>query len=379
MANITRRGLLASGGALAGIGLAAGLRAMPITPAMQLARSALPVEMPSDQMIRLNANENPNGPSRVALQAFAENFDVTNRYHNGGRYLIELLAVQNNVQPENIMIGTGSSEILSIAGLIAGMSAGSVVCADPTYQSLLRYAENAGSDIIRVPVNENHNADLDAMRRAVRNDTKLVYLVNPNNPIPSIIEKNALKDFVLEMAETRIVFVDEAYHEFVDNPDYMSMLELIADGHKNIIVARTASKIHGLAGMRVGFGFADPDLAREMDQRKTGEANILGLKAAYASYQDNEFQEFTIRQNRIALDIVESMCEELDLRYVKSNTNFAFIETGMENSQFKSTMEAHGLLTGRDFPPYHHRWSRVSMSTPAHMRYFVDVYKSLFA
>jgi histidinol-phosphate aminotransferase len=216
------------------------------------------------------------------------------------------------------------------------------------------------------------------MRRAIRSDTVMVYIVNPNNPIPSVIEKNAMKEFVLEMSENRLVFVDEAYHELVDNPDYESMIGLIAQGHNNIIVSRTASKIHGLAGMRVGFGFAHPDLISEMKMRRTGDNNILGLTAAIASYQDQDFQDFSRRKIKESLAIVEGMCDELGIRYAKSNTNFTFIETGVENSVVQERMLEHGILSGRLFPPFT-TWSRISMSTPEHMRYFVQVYKQVIA
>jgi len=206
----------------------------------------------------------------------------------------------------------------------------------------------------------------------------MMYIVNPNNPIPTVIEKNAMKEFVLEQAEDRLVFVDEAYHEYVDNPDYESMVGLVAQGHNNIIVSRTSSKIHGLAGMRVGFGFAHPDLIAEMNQRKTGAETILGLSAAYASYQDMEFQDFSRRKNKESLAIVENMCENLGLRYAKSNTNFTFIQTGIENAVVQEKMRARGILTGRLFPPFT-TWSRISMSTPEHMRYFVQEFSKLFA
>jgi histidinol-phosphate aminotransferase len=276
------------------------------------------------------------------------------------------------------MTGTGSSEILNVAGMLVGLQQGSVVCADPTYQSLLDYAENAGVEIIRVRVAEGLNADLDGMRKAVRSDTNMMYIVNPNNPIPSVIEKNAMKAFVLEQAEDRLVFVDEAYHEYVDNPDYESMIGLIAEGYNNIIVSRTSSKIHGLAGMRVGFGFAHPDLINEMNMRKTGATTVLGLAAAYASYQDMEFQDFSRRKNKEALAIVERMCEDLGVRYVKSNTNFTFIETGIENAVVQEMMLKEGIMTGRLFPPFN-TWSRVSMSTPEDMQYFAQVFRKLFA
>ena len=380
MNGMTRRQLLVGGGALAAYGLIPAIPRTPLTPQMKMMSSAIAADIPRpDYVIRLSANENPYGPARVALKAINENMHLANRYADDPRDLTKVVAELNGVTTDHVVVGTGSSEILRVAGMLAGMRGGSVVCADPTYQSLLEYAESAGVEIIRVPVTEGLTADLDGMRAALRDDTNLVYLVNPNNPIPNVIEKNAMREFVLEMSQNRLVFIDEAYHEYVEDPDYASMLDLVREGHGNIIVARTASKIHGLAGLRVGFGYAHPDLVREMLWRKTGGNHVLGLKAAEASYLDDEFPKFSIRKNRESREIVAEMCEELGLRYVKSNTNFTFIQTGMKNSDFQATMREHGISTGRDFPPYHETWSRISMSKPEEMEYFVQIYKRLFA
>jgi len=379
MGNLTRRQILLGGGAIVGAGLAPVIPATTGSSAFNLISAALGADIAKpDQLIKMSSNENPYGPSRVALQAIAENIHLTNRYAADSTNLIKVVANINNISPDHVMTGTGSSEILNVAGMLVGLQQGSVVCADPTYQSLLDYAENAGVEIIRVRVAEGLNADLDGMRKAVRSDTNMMYIVNPNNPIPSVIEKNAMKAFVLEQAEDRLVFVDEAYHEYVDNPDYESMIGLVAEGYNNIIVSRTSSKIHGLAGMRVGFGFAHPDLINEMNLRKTGAETVLGLAAAYASYQDMEFQDFSRRKNKEALAIVERMCEDLGVRYAKSNTNFTFIETGVENDVVQEMMLKEGIMTGRLFPPFN-TWSRVSMSTPEDMQYFVQVFRKLFA
>ena len=380
MSNFSRRQILLGGTALAATGLIPGIPKTPLTPAMRMMQSALADDIPRpDYMIRLSANENPYGPSRVALKAINDNMHLANRYSGDPRPLISVVAGINGVADENVVVGTGSSEILKVAGFLASKNQGSIVCADPTYQSLLRYAEAAGADIIRVPVNESLNADLDAMRAAVREDTNMVYLVNPNNPIPSVIQGRSMRDFVLEMSQDHLVFVDEAYHEYVDNPDYESMMSLITEGHKNIIVSRTASKIYGLAGLRIGFGFAHPDHAAEMNRIKTGDTHVLAIEAAHASFLDTEFPKFAIRKNAESRKIVADMCEELGLRYVKSNTNFTFIETGMVNMDVQKKMQEFGILTGRDFPPFHDSWTRISLSKPEEMQYFVQVYKQLFA
>ena len=370
MAELSRRQLLLGGSALVGAGL---------VPGINLVSSAFGEVIPRpDYMIRAGTNENPWGPSRVAIQAINGNLHKSSTYGVEDEKLVSLIAGINDVSPEHVAIGTGSGEILKTAALLATLDKGSIVCADPTYHDLTRYAEGVGADVIRVPVDERFGTDLDAMRKAIRRDTTCVYLVNPNNPIPSIIEKNALREFVLEMSQDRMVFVDEAYFEFVDNPDYATMMELVRDGHQNIIVARTASKIHGLAGLRIGFGFAHPDLITKIKNRRTGNVNALGVEAAYASYQDEEFQKFTIRRNKESLAIVEGMHEELGHRYVKSNANFSFFETGRDVRRVGAAFRKEGIMVGRPFPPMLD-WLRVSMAKPDEMRYFVQIYKKLYA
>lgn len=369
MGTVSRRQILLGGTALVGASL---------MPGSNIIRGAFGEELPRpDYMIRAGFNENPYGPSRVALQAIVDSIKMSNLYGSNRGALSALMSEIHNVPTDHISIGTGSGEILRTAGMLAAVADGSVVCADPTYHDLIRYAERAGSEIIRVPVDrETKHIDLNAIHRAIRRDTKCVYLANPNNPVPSIIEKNELRDFTLDVAKDRMVFIDEAYFEFVDNPDYASMMDLVRDGHDNIVVARTASKIHGLAGMRIGFGFAHPDLTQRINGAKTGAINVLGLNAAIASYKDQEFQEFTLRKNRESLDIVEGMLDEIGATYVKSNANFTFIHTGRDIQELNAAFRAENIMVGRPFPPMTD-WMRVSMAKPEEMRYFLQVYKKL--
>ena len=369
MGQFTRRQILLGGGAL----LSAGY--VP-----NFVRGALAADIARPQhMIRADKNENPYGPSRVALQAINEAMDLTNKYGVGRRReLVQLVADISNVPADHVILSSGSGEILKTGGLMASWDKGSIVCADPTYHDLVRYAGHAGSEIIRVPVDEHMAGDLGAIRKAIRSDTVMVYLVNPNNPTPTIFNHDELREFVLEVSKDRMVFVDEAYFEYVEDPRYGTLIDLVAQGHRNIIVARTASKIHGLAGLRVGFGFAHPDHIQKIRELKTGGNNVLGIEAAYASYQDMDFQDFSRRKNRESMAIVEEMFEELGVRYVKSPTNFTFFETGIPVQELNAELREHGILSGRPFPPFT-TWSRISMQRPEEMRYYVQTFKKLFA
>lgn len=374
---MSRRKLLLGAAALAGGAVINNLAARSGLPATKVISPALANIPRPDHIIRASSNENPYGPSRVALQAIAEALKDTNKYIGITTDMVALMSELEDIPSECIAVGSGSGELLKVGGLIASLGHRSLVCPDPTFEGLIRYADNMGTDIIRVPVNADLKTDLNAMYNAIRPDTGMVYVCNPNNPVPDIIEKNALRDFVLTVSQDRLVFIDEAYHEFVDDPAYASMLDLIRDGHSNIIVSRTASKIHGLAGLRVGFAFAHPDLITDINNKMTGQLNIVGMKAAYASYRDIDFQRFTLDRNRESLDIVESMCRDMGIRYVPSHTNFSFMHTGRDVAEVSATLREAGILIGRPFPPFND-WIRVSMQKPEDMLYFVQVYRQLY-
>lgn len=370
---LSRRKLLFGGAALTGTAaldrLTGGLRLFDTAHA-DLAAPAVP--------IRMSSNENPFGPSPKAIQAMVDAFDESSLYGGVNGQILEVLSKIENVPPESITIGAGSGEILEAAAVLASLDPGSLVAPYPTFSQLTRTADALGTEIINVPVDENMDTDLEAMYAAIRPDTRMVYLCNPNNPIPAIIEKGAMEDFVRTVAKDRLVFVDEAYYEYVDNPDFSSMMHLVEEGVDNVIVARTASKIHGFAGLRIGFGYGHPDLIRKLNEVITGSVSILTQHAALVAYQDMDFQQFSRTKNKEGLAILEGMYEELGLRYVKSNTNFSYFETGVDNDTFRQTMSEHGILTGRNFPPFSN-WARVSIAKPEEVAYFVQTYKSLYS
>ena len=370
---INRRNLLWGGASVAGAALAERLTGSSI----RFMNSAVAQIAAPSAPIRMSSNENPYGPSKLAIEAMQAAFSQSNLYGGIGNQIVALQAQIENVTPESITISAGSGELLQAAGILASLDKGSIVAPYPTFGQLLRAAEDMGSEIINVPVDESMHIDLNAMYAAIRPDTKMVYLCNPNNPIPSIIEKKALEDFVRTVAKDRLVFIDEAYYEYVDNPEFSSMMPLITEGVNNVIVARTASKIHGFADLRVGFGFAHPELIERINMVKTGSISILAQHAALVAYGDKEFQDFARARNKEGLAIVEGMFDELGLRYIKSNANFVFFETGIDNETFRASMRQANIMVGRMFQPYP-TWARVSIAKPEEMQYFVQTYKTLY-
>lgn len=333
-----------------------------------------PENQASTSPIRMMYNENPYGPSETAKKAMLEAFKEANLYSfSSGDAVVslkEILARQVGLTPDHILISAGSTEILRVSGLIAALEGGEVISPHPTYLTLLRYAESMGVPIHRIPLDDGFGFDLEAMKSEMSDKVKLIYLCNPNNPTGTITPYERLRPFCEEMSKRTLVFVDEAYHEYISDPQYRSMVELVREGH-NILVSRTSSKIHGMAGLRIGFGIANPPLIKLLRARITGTNNIIGLRAAAASYSDEAHQIFCRLKNNEAKEIVYKFFQEIGRRYVPSQTNFVFFHTGQPIDKFQTAMEEQGIIVGRPFPPYLD-WCRLSMAKPEDMEIFKE-------
>ena len=331
-----------------------------------------------ENAIRFNANENPYGITRTAREAMNKAYDVSHLYSGSGQHeLKEHIAAVEGISAKNISIGSGSQEFLTVMALITKLDGGTVMAANPTYHDLVRYSGWVGTDIKWIDVKKDDmSIDLDAMRAAYTDDIKIIYLCNPNNPIPTVMHKEKLREFCIEMSKKCYVLIDEAYHEYVTDPNYESMAQLAVETD-NILVTRTASKIHGFAGIRIGFAFARENLLKLIRQRITGSISTASVHGALASYKDKENIDFVIRKNKESLDIVYNLFEKHNVRYIKSNANFTFFETGIDFSDTKERFLKHGIDVGRPFPPFL-TWCRVSTSKPEDMEYFSQIYEKEF-
>lgn len=367
---LTRRDWLVGGATVAGSMLVSKIASAQTVPNPNLNPTP-------ENPIRAGFNENVYGPSLKAkkvMEKAAETAHLYNFFEQ--RTLNQIISKMEDIPGSHIAIDNGSTPFLEKSVMACAIQQGKVLTSDPTYQSVTGTAKMLGLDIISVPVGEDLHIDLNAMRSAMTDDVKLVYLCNPNNPIPSIIEKNALKDFCLEMSKRALVVIDEAYYEYVNNPDFQSMKDLVVE-NKNIMICRTASKIHGFAGVRIGFAFAHPETMRLM----TGPFNIslgnVAVAGAIESYQDIEYQTFIKQKNRESMDILEKMFADLGLEYIKSNSNFAFFNAGRPSTEVAEEMLKHGILSGRPFPPFTN-WVRMSTVKPEEMQYVADTYRRVF-
>jgi histidinol-phosphate aminotransferase len=360
---VTRRQFLIRGSTVAGAALVSGC-----APFGKTARTS---RAPGSDVIRLHLNENPYGPPDSARTAMAAAFSEANLYAwEGQSELIRILSHRHGLPEDHIILGAGSSEILNAAGLVHSLNGGEIVTAHPTYQDLTRYAERIGAAIVRVPLDSGKRYDLAALEAAISDRTRLVYVCNPNNPTGTIVPGAALEDFCRRVSQRVPVYVDEAYYDFVDDAAHRSMIDLVRGGH-NIIVSRTASKIHGLAGMRIGFGFARPGMIQRLREATTGSVNGVGVRGAIASLQDTGFQALSHAQNRAAKSMVYDFCRSAGLDYVPSEANFVLFRTGRPIDEFRAAMMSRRVAVGRPFPPYLD-WCRVSMGKPEDVQVFLE-------
>ncbi|MFT4023575.1 MAG: histidinol-phosphate transaminase, partial [Flavihumibacter sp.] len=334
---------------------------------------------PPSLLAKLNANENPYGPPETAQRAVMESVVRGNRYAwKELSDLISKISVKEGVQPANIMMGPGSSDLLEKVALVQFMKGGNIVSADPTYMSLVNVAEAVGAQWKAVPCKADWSHDLEAMEAAVDGNTRLVYICNPNNPTGAVTNADALLGFCSRVSEKVPVFVDEAYMELVEGNATRSMIELINKG-KNIIIARTYSKIMGLAGIRVGYIVAQPAFIASIEKITRGGMGIsyTSIYAATASMEDAGFQAMTKEKNTAAKKFVYERLNALGYKeYIPSHTNFILFPIKMKGKDFLDAMTAKGVGV-RSFEIQKKPWCRVSMGTMDELKLFVETLQTL--
>ncbi|THH39310.1 pyridoxal phosphate-dependent aminotransferase [Neolewinella litorea] len=329
---------------------------------------------------RMLANENPYGPSPKCLEAIGASAAAGNRYqHEAAQQLKQMIADFEGVPEEYIMVTPGSSDVLEKMAIVHFLGGGNVVAADPTYMSLIKVVLGMGGTWNKVRVTDDWAHDLTAMRSAITDETRMVYICNPNNPTGTLTEAAALKDFCREVADEVPVFVDEAYLEFL--PDYRekTMVPLIQEG-KNVIVARTFSKIHGMAGLRVGYAVARPETLEKVYQISRGNMGLCktSLEGAMASMQDEAFQEASRRQTTAFRQQVYAGLEAMGMPYLPSFTSFVLFPIPLSGEKFLEQMFDRGIGV-RSFSIHGNDYCRVSVGTLEEVDMFLTALRQVLA
>jgi len=339
----------------------------------------LAAEMPPLKA-RLLANENPFGPSAKAKQAITDSLKDSYMYaFQSMRQLVTLIAQAEGVKEENVLLGAGSSELLLAAALHYSLSAkgGTILSADPSYTWLMEAAQGYGAGWDKVPLTKEYAHDLDAMEKRVTDKTSLVYLCNPNNPTGTVVNPERLKSFCEAVSRKKPVFVDEAYIDYTDDPKRHSVVECVRKG-QNVLVARTFSKLHAFAGLRVGYLVAQPATIKELEKYCSGgfDTSAPSVAGAIASLQDTEFREYARQKNAESKAFLYKTLKNEGYEYVSSHTNFVLFPLKMNGKKFTEEMMKRGVGV-RHWEFNNQQWSRVSMGTPEQMNYFAEAFKQL--
>lgn len=331
---------------------------------------------PLGDPIQLSFNENPFGPSAKVREAMTQAFDIGCRYPSTfASELVEMIAKKEGVTKDHIVVAGGSTEGLKVTGLTFANNGGEIIAAKPTFLAMMTYAEQWGASVNWVPLDDTLTHDIDEMEKRISSKTKLIFLCNPNNPTSTLLPKDKLIDFCTSASKKTIVFSDEAYYDFIEDKDYPSMVSLVKKG-ENVIVSRTFSKVYGMAGLRIGYLVAKPEIASQIKKNIVAFTNVLAIKGAMAAMEDKEFYKFSLEKVSACKDIMYKGMDDLGLEYIRSNTNFIFFRTGLNIKAFGSKMLAEGVKVGRPFPPYDD-WCRISTGTIEEVEFFNEALKKV--
>lgn len=325
---------------------------------------------------RLLANENPFGPSTKVQKAIAESINTGNRYgHADAAYLISIIAEKEGVKPENIMLGPGSTDLLEKTAIVLCKDGGNVVSADPSYMSLVNTAQAVGGSWKAVPLKMDYSHDLPGMTSAIDSETKLVYVCNPNNPMGAITEAGSLKEFCKTASKKAPIFVDEAYLEFMDKPEDNTMAGLVSQGY-DVMIARTFSKVHGMAGLRIGYLVATEERINSITKMVRGTMGlcVTSLKGAIASLQDEQFIVNCRKWNKESREFTSDKIQAMGFKEIPSHTSFMIFPIQQEGKAFSKKMMDQGVGI-RAYSIADSPWCRVSMGTMDEMKLFVDALK----
>ena len=383
--SLSRRSFFRTAGA-AGVGMLSSdviaargreaLAAMIESPAVSFAEQGAQAR----RAIKIASNENAYGPGPAALEAARSMLGpVSGRYPGNVPDLAAAIAKHFGVEPRNVLLGTGSGEVIEAAVMAFTSSSRPLVSALPTWENPARKARQIKATVRDIAVGADLKLDLAATAAAAKG-AGLVFFCNPNNPTGTVHSKTAVTKFVedvLAASPNTTILLDEAYYDFVVDPSYATGLPL-AMKYPRVIVTRTFSKVHGMAGLRVGYAIGHPDTLKAIEPHKTGDLNVVSAAAAAASIQDAAHIAKQRDQIRTSLESTARTFKEAGCTVSDSQANFILVDVKRPAKEFRQACERMGVFVGRDFPPLTN-WARVSIGTADEMRVANDVFKKVLA
>ena len=329
------------------------------------------------QPLLLHYNENSLGMSPNALSAAKTAIErYGNRYPSASVDEFKVkLAGHHQVQPEQLIFGNGSTEVLQAIATYAARQHATMVEPSPTFGALRGYCKAENLNVIQVPVGQDFEMNITAMKKQAMAQTGpvLINICNPNNPTGNIVDFTSMFDWINNAPDTYVFLLDEAYFDYAQaNPRYKSGLDLINQGKDNVIVSRTFSKVHGMAGMRMGYGITTTKTANKIKPFAAGfNLSAAGIAAASVTLDDKAFYKKSIEYNRLSKTILVNTLNELELDYIPSDTNFVLHRIGTPLADYSDHMQRNGVRVGRKMT-LDDRWNRISLGTPDEMNIFTQ-------
>jgi histidinol-phosphate aminotransferase len=343
-----------------------------------------PVHAVEPGMIVISSNENPMGPGPKVLEAIRAAFGADGsrpgRYSGSARDLIDTLAKQHAVKPENIVLGCGSTQILRTVTHVFTAQDKPLVATIPTYEECAEYATLMRNQVIGVPLDSEFRPDLDRFADASRG-AGLVFYCNPSNPSSTFVGARATRDFLAKLSSQSpgtTVLVDEAYFEYVTNPDHETFIPLAVQNPR-VIVARTFSKAYGMAGLRIGYAVGHAETIKKLADWDAGSGtsslNVLAMHAAIAAAQQGESFIATERARNAAVrDFAMKWFADRGMKPTDSQANFMFVNVGRPCKEFRDACRKKGVVVARDFPPFEKTHCRIAFGTMDEMQKAVKVF-----
>jgi histidinol-phosphate aminotransferase len=333
-----------------------------------------------DGMAKLGNNENPYGPSDAVMKAMNTAFKYSMRYGYPDGGIADAIAAHHGVKPENVMLGTGSGEILNVTVQTFLRDDRKVVGSDPSYNVLYANATGIKADVIKVPLLPDYQQDVEGLIRATRRyhrDVGFLYLCSPNNPTGNILTTDQIRHILDSIPDDVPVLIDEAYHHFVTDPAYSTSVPYIAQGRR-VLIARTFSKIFGMAGMRLGYALGPRDVLAEMRPFSTGSVNAIVKWGGVAALQDTAYQD---KVKRVTIELRNKATADLTslgFDCIPSQANFFMVHLRRPVVPVIEEFRKKGVIVGRPFPPMNEHL-RVSIGTPEEMSRFMVAFKEIVA
>jgi histidinol-phosphate aminotransferase len=336
-------------------------------------------ELGISDSVKLASNENPLGPSPMAMKAVLEDLlhakagSSVNRYPDGsGYYLKKALSENLFVKEDDIILGNGSNELIDIAARTFLQRGDEVIMAHPSFVVYPMTTQAIGATPVQIPLN-NYTHDLEAMGNAITSKTKMIFIANPNNPTGTLNKQDELDRFMKKVPDGILVVLDEAYFEYVTDPDYADSMKHFRDG-RDILILRTFSKMYGLAALRIGYGIAGNDIIAEMNKvRPPFNTSSIAQKAALWALKDENHVVFAKDINEQGKKYLYGALDALGLKYVPTEANFIYMPLGEDANTIYNKLLREGVI----IRPMGPREIRVTIGLPEENKRFIEAFRKI--